>query len=77
VGSGASVMAGGVDFAPTTASLEALAVIEKDVTAVRTDYRNLIEKEIRAFNRSLAGHGITPFTAGVPGAVSNPENNEP
>lgn len=76
VGSGAGDVAGGADFAPTAANLEVLAVIEKDLTAVQTDYRNLIEKEIPGFNRSLAGHGITPLTAGVPVAVANPDRSE-
>jgi len=77
VGSGAGDVAGGADFAPTDTNIEMLQVIEKDLSAVQTEYHTLIEKEVPAFNRKLADHGITPITAAVPVAAAKHGNLEP
>ncbi len=71
VGTGAGDVAGGADFAPTATDGELLAMIEKDLTAAKADYRNLMEKELPAFNRSLAARGVTPLVAAIPSASSS------
>jgi photosystem II stability/assembly factor-like uncharacterized protein len=63
VGPGAGDVAGGADFRPTDTSVAVLETIEKDLNAARVEYQNLIEKEVPAFNRVLAGRGIA-ITAG-------------
>jgi photosystem II stability/assembly factor-like uncharacterized protein len=60
VGPGAGDVAGGADFRPTDTSVVVLETIEKDLAAAKADYRSLIDKEIPAFDRSLAERGITP-----------------
>jgi hypothetical protein len=60
VGPGAGDAAGGADFRPTDTSVAVLETIEKDLAAAKADHNNLIEKEMPAFNRSLAERGITP-----------------
>ncbi len=61
VGPGAGDVAGGSDFRPTDTSVAVLAVIEKDLDAAKTDYRELLEKQIPAFNKSVAGTAVKPI----------------
>jgi hypothetical protein len=63
VGSGGGDVAGGADFAPTDSAMTLLDMIEEDLASAKSDYGNLFDKELPAFNRSLAEHGITPAVA--------------
>ena len=40
-----------------------METIEKDLNAAKADYRNLMDREIPAFNRAI-GSAITPLTGG-------------
>jgi hypothetical protein len=66
VGTGAGDVAGGADFAPNETTPAILADIEKQLSAAQTNYRTWVEKDVPAFNRALAEHGITPLVAGGP-----------
>jgi photosystem II stability/assembly factor-like uncharacterized protein len=61
VGPGAGDVAGGADFPPTDTSIALLEGIEKELTAVKTQYRNLLERDVPAFNRSIGG-AMMPLT---------------
>ena len=61
VGTGAGDVAGGADYGPTDTALGLTDIIEKDLTAAKTEYRTLIDKDVPAFNRSLAANGVTPI----------------
>jgi photosystem II stability/assembly factor-like uncharacterized protein len=63
IGTGAGDVAGGVDWRPTSADMEVLASIEKDLETAKSEYKNLLDKDLTAFNRSLADHGVTPVLA--------------
>jgi photosystem II stability/assembly factor-like uncharacterized protein len=63
VGTGAGDVAGGADWRPTDADLTVLASIEKELDTARADYNQVLEKDLTAFNRSLAEHGVTPVVA--------------
>jgi photosystem II stability/assembly factor-like uncharacterized protein len=65
VGTGAGDVAGGVNYAPTKTSFAVLEDIEKKLTAAQADYRSLMEKELPAFNRAMAGGGVMPVTAAL------------
>ena len=69
VGTGAGDVAGGVDHPPTDTAVAILQMIEKDLAVAQSDYQNLLDKEIPAFNRALLEKGITPVAA-----VAAPEN---
>ena len=71
VGTGAGDVAGGVDHRPTDTAVAILQMIEKDLAVAQSDYQNLLDKEIPAFNRALLEKGITPVAA-----VAAPENRE-
>jgi hypothetical protein len=55
VGTGASDMAGGADHRPTDASLQFLAQLETDLARARADFTAVVEREVPAFNRTMAG----------------------
>ena len=58
VGPGAGDVAGGADFRPTDTSVAVLEGIEKDLAAARVEYKKLMEEELPAFNKSIAGSGV-------------------
>ena len=64
VGPGAGDVAGGADFRPTDTSVAVLDGIEKDLNAAKAEFAALMEKDVLAFNRALAGRGLTPITTG-------------
>ncbi len=66
VGPGAGDVAGGMDFGPTDTSRMLLDMIEKDMATATADYRNLMDKDLPGFNKSLAEHGVTPLSAVIP-----------
>jgi photosystem II stability/assembly factor-like uncharacterized protein len=62
VGTGAGDVAGGADYGPTDTALSLTEMIEKDLAAAKAEYRTLIDKDLPAFNRSLAANGVTPLS---------------
>jgi len=61
VGPGAGDVSGGADFPPTDTSVSVLETIEKDLNAAKSEYKTLMERDVPAFNRAIAG-GMTPLT---------------
>ncbi|HEX7051786.1 MAG TPA: hypothetical protein VF188_16390 [Longimicrobiales bacterium] len=61
VGLGAGDVAGGADHRPTDASLAWLDTLEQDIARARADFTNLVENEVPAFNRAMAGT-VAPIT---------------
>jgi photosystem II stability/assembly factor-like uncharacterized protein len=60
VGTGAGDVAGGANYKPTAAETGVLSMLEKQLAAAESDYRNLMEHELAEFNRSLAQKGLVP-----------------
>ena len=48
---------------PTDTSVSLMESIEKDLNGAKTDYRNLMDREVPAFNRAIGG-AMTPLTGG-------------
>src|SRR5215472_14413817 len=71
IGPGAGDVAGGNGFGPTQTEVELLSWIEKDLTAAKAEYNNLMQNEIPAFNRTLAEHGAIPLTPTTPASQDN------
>jgi len=63
VGTGGGDVAGGADFKPTDSDMNVLGLIEKDLAAAKSDYDNLYENDMPAFNRALAEHGVLPLVS--------------
>ena len=55
IGSGAGDVAGGAEYRPTDASLAVLAEIERDLTAAKVEYARLLQEDVPAFNKAMAG----------------------
>ncbi len=64
VGTGAGDVAGGANYALTDTVQEILAGIEKDLTAVKAEYRTLMDRDIPAFNKQLTASGGIAVAAG-------------
>jgi hypothetical protein len=50
VGPGAGDVSGGADFPPTDTSVNVMETIEKDLNAAKADYKNLMDRDVPAFN---------------------------
>jgi photosystem II stability/assembly factor-like uncharacterized protein len=62
VGPGGGDVAGGADFAPTDTALELLQGIETELAGAVGDYQKLIEKDLPAFNHTLAENNLAVIT---------------
>jgi hypothetical protein len=62
VGPGAGDVSGGADFPPTDTSVGLIETIEKDLNAAKGDYKRLMEQDVPAFNRAIAG-SMTPLSS--------------
>ncbi len=60
VGPGAGDVSGGADFPPTDTSVNVMESIEKDLNAAKADYKNVMDRDVPAFNRAIGG-AITPL----------------
>jgi photosystem II stability/assembly factor-like uncharacterized protein len=63
VGPGAGDVSGGADFPPTDTSVNVMESIEKDLNGAKAEYKNLMDRDVPAFNRAIGG-AITPLTGG-------------
>ena len=70
VGPGAGDVAGGTDFGPTETSLAVFQSLDSQLTAVKSEFRSLMDKDLPAFNRQVGEKGITPLAAAMPATAS-------
>jgi hypothetical protein len=69
IGGGAGDVAGSGDYGPTETGVGLVLDLEKQLQAVQVEYRSLIDKEVAAYNKSIAGSGVAPLpTTGAPQA---------
>jgi len=69
IGTGAGDVAGSGDYGPTETSIGLVLDLERQLQAVQTEYKKLMEKDVPAYNASLNGSGVTPLqTTGAPAA---------
>ncbi len=67
IGTGAGDVAGSADYGPTETSIGLVLGLEKELAAVQAEYKNLMEREVPAYNRSIAGSALTELkTTGAP-----------
>jgi photosystem II stability/assembly factor-like uncharacterized protein len=67
VGMGGGDVWGGADWGPTETSIAVLQTIERDLEVAKTEFKALMDKDVPAFNRSVAERGITPLAGGTAG----------
>jgi hypothetical protein len=69
IGQGGGDVAGSADYGPTQTAIGLVADFEKEIGEVQMLFQNLIDKELPAFNASIAGKGLAPLQAtGAPPA---------
>ena len=61
LGSGTGKYSGGADYAPTETAIGLVQDLEKQLAAVREQYRKLVEQDVPAYNRGAAKLGLTPL----------------
>ena len=66
IGTGAGDVAGSGDYGPTETAIGLVLKLEKELQAVQEEYRNLMEKEVPAYNNSIIGSGIAPIETTSP-----------
>jgi len=67
IGPGGGDVAGIADYGPTDTAKGLVAEFEKEIQETQALYRNLIDKELPAFNKSIEGSGIPALkTTGAP-----------
>jgi hypothetical protein len=70
IGSGAGDVSGGTNFKPTDTEVGLTHDLEQKLAQAEGDYKNLMEKEVPAFNKTLLEHKVTPIVAtGAPPAA--------
>ena len=69
IGGGAGDVAGSGDYGPTETGVGLVLDLERQLQAVQVEYKSLIDKEVAAYNKSIAGSGVAPLpTTGAPQA---------
>jgi photosystem II stability/assembly factor-like uncharacterized protein len=68
IGPGGGDVAGGADYGPTKTATGLVAGFEKELQAVREEFRDLMDKEVPAYNQSIAGTGLAPLKPLAPPA---------
>jgi photosystem II stability/assembly factor-like uncharacterized protein len=70
IGTGGGDVAGSADYGPTETSIGLVFGLEKELEAVRVEYRTLMDKDVPAYNNSLAGSGVSPVLTTPPPAAT-------
>ena len=65
VGTGGGDVAGSADFAPTDAQLESLKTFETEMSAAESEFQDVLQTVLPAFNRTLETSHVAPLTAGI------------
>jgi len=69
IGGGGGDVAGSADYGPTETAQQLVLDLERQLTAVQTQYKSLMDKDVAAYNQTIAGSGLKPLqTTGAPPA---------
>jgi photosystem II stability/assembly factor-like uncharacterized protein len=67
IGTGGGDVAGTADYGPTETAVGLVLDLENQLQAVQAQYKNLMEKDVPAYNNAIAGSGMAPLkTTGAP-----------
>src|SRR4029077_5623491 len=66
ISTGRGDVAGSADYGPTETSIGLVFGLEKELDAVRAEYRTLMDKEVPAYNTALSGTGVNPVLTTPP-----------
>ena len=67
IGTGAGDVAGSADYGPTETSVGLVLDLEGQLKAVQAEYKGVMDRDVPAYNKGLAGSGVEPLkTTGAP-----------
>ena len=67
IGGGAGDVAGSGDYGPTETGVGLVLDLERQLQAVQAEYRGLMDRDVAAYNKSIAGSDVAPLkTTGAP-----------
>jgi hypothetical protein len=67
IGTGAGDVAGSADYGPTETSVGLVLDLERQLGAVQTEYKSVMEKDVPSYNNAVSGSGVAPLkTTGAP-----------
>ncbi len=67
IGTGAGDVAGSADYGPTETAQSLVFELEHQLSAVQTEYKSVMEKDVPAYNSTISGSGVAPLkTTGAP-----------
>jgi photosystem II stability/assembly factor-like uncharacterized protein len=67
IGTGAGDVAGSGDYGPTETAIGLVFDLERQLKAVQTEYKDVMEKDVPAFNQQIQAGGLAPLkTTGAP-----------
>jgi len=67
IGTGGGDVAGSADYGPTETAIGLVLDLERQLQAVQAEYKNLMEKDVPAYNNAISGSGLAPLkTTGAP-----------
>jgi hypothetical protein len=64
VGTGTGKFAGSGDYAQTETAIGLVYNMDRQVQAVQSEYKMIMERDVAAYNQRIAGSGITPLPTG-------------
>jgi photosystem II stability/assembly factor-like uncharacterized protein len=64
IGTGGGDVAGTADYGPTETAQKLVLDLDTELQNVKQQYRGLMEKDVPAYNQSVAGSGLEPLKAG-------------
>lgn len=69
IGNGAGDVAGSGDYGPTETDTALVLDLERQLEAVKTQYKSLMDKDVPAYNQAVSSSGVAPLkTTGAPPA---------
>jgi hypothetical protein len=69
IGGGAGDVAGTGDYGPTETGTALVLDLERQLEAVKTQYKSVMDKDVPAYNQSVSASGVAPLkTTGAPPA---------
>jgi len=61
MGTGTGKFAGSADYGQTETNNTLVFQLEKELDAVRTAFRRVVEQDVPAYNRAIGGSGVAPL----------------
>jgi len=75
IGTGAGDVAGTGDYGPTETSIGLVVGLEREIEKVKGEFKNLLDKDVPAYNQAIGGTGLAPLSTTAPAAATTGGGN--